>query len=662
MLISVRLVIVSICCFSFVAQGAVYMAIDSLSGPITTNEIASFKNYMATQVPPETPWGDLNGTGHNAWCDFWGGTDLEAMSMMYEATGDIAILNKLVSWVDVCVSQRNDLLPASMGGQRVGWDGVIDKTWVPENLSGTPMAGCEPGDTAAHIAYCIKLILQHPSIWNTTIPDGNPYGYGVTYLARAKTYLAKCDEANDDYLVKWFVVPGSNLIRDPSDSRWKGQSVAINRQAMFFRGFARLAECHELLGDSPSRVAQYDAIANAAVNECLSGMEHAQIVNSDTVYTWGYYPWSTTFNESTGHAQYDVFGIYAAFNRKGNVYGISRAEVNPIAETLIDLIDLGNGHYAGNVDGTGTSTSYITDGWLTVADWDPRAYDTGAAADLASTRYRTTPSMEATILWMKNRRYQQFSVDASPASQTVTSGSSKTFTVTLAPLGGFAGTVNFSASGLPTGATATFNHSAVNLATIPSATTNVTVTIATGASTPAGSYTITLTGTSGTVSHSDAVTLVVANYTVDVLPVSQTVVAGNDATYTATVGSVNGFGGTVSFSVNGLPAGATASFSPSSVSGSGSSTLTVVTASSTPAGTNTLTITGTSGVLSHSDTATLIVTPAVVASLNLALNKTATASSTWSSSYSAAMALDGSDASRWSAASGQTNNQWVLID
>jgi len=49
--------------FSIIKASGVSMAIDSLSGAVTTNEIASFKSYMATQTPPATPWGDLNGTG-----------------------------------------------------------------------------------------------------------------------------------------------------------------------------------------------------------------------------------------------------------------------------------------------------------------------------------------------------------------------------------------------------------------------------------------------------------------------------------------------------------------------------------------------------------------------------------------------------------------------
>ena len=50
------------------------------------------------------------------------------------------------------------------------------------------------------------------------------------------------------------------------------------------------------------------------------------------------------------------------------------------------------------------------------------------------------------------------------------------------------------------------------------------------------------------------------------------------------------------------------------------------------------------------------------AATNLALNRPATASSTWSATYDPPKAVDGSDTTRWSAASGQWTNQWVRID
>jgi len=103
---------------------------------------------------------------------------------------------------------------------------------------------------------------------------------------------------------------------------------------------------------------------------------------------------------------------------------------------------------------------------------------------------------------------------------------------------------------------------------------------------------------------------------------SQTVTAGGTGSYTATVGAVNGFTGTVTLSASGLPAGTTASFNPNAVNGAGTSSVSLVTTGSTPAGTYTVTITGTSGALQHSGTVTLVVNAAVTGtggqSVNLA--------------------------------------------
>ena len=46
------------------------------------------------------------------------------------------------------------------------------------------------------------------------------------------------------------------------------------------------------------------------------------------------------------------------------------------------------------------------------------------------------------------------------------------------------------------------------------------------------------------------------------MPASRTIVQGKSTTYTATMTTKTGFSGTVAFSVTGLPAGATATFSP----------------------------------------------------------------------------------------------------
>src|SRR3989440_1497330 len=64
----------------------------------------------------------------------------------------------------------------------------------------------------------------------------------------------------------------------------------------------------------------------------------------------------------------------------------------------------------------------------------------------------------------------------------------------------------------------------------------------------------------------------------------------------------------MTLSASGLPAGATASFNPSTVTAGGSSTLTIGTTSSTPAGSYTLTVSGTGASATHSTSVSLTVT------------------------------------------------------
>jgi hypothetical protein len=105
---------------------------------------------------------------------------------------------------------------------------------------------------------------------------------------------------------------------------------------------------------------------------------------------------------------------------------------------------------------------------------------------------------------------------------------------------------------------------------------------------------------------------IASDFSISATPSSQGVSPGVSTTYTVNVGSLGGFSGTVGLSVSGLPAGATASFNPSSVNGSGSSTLTVNTGSTTPGGTYSLMIGGTSGSTMHTASVSLAVNVAGV--------------------------------------------------
>jgi len=492
---------------------------------------------MQSQTPPPTPWGALTGTGHNAWADGDGGRDLEAMGDMFIVSSNMTILNLMISWADTCASERNDLMAATNGGQRVMWTGLIDKVWCPNwptdtNDDQSQYCGCETEDVIGHMAFCAKLILQNPGIWNLTVPDGDPYGYGATYLQRATNYLATSDAANNEYFLKWFIQPGTGLIVAPTNAAWVAldENVnAINRQMMFTSGFQRLAEAHELLNDNPTLAAEYNAIVQTNINVCLSGMIHFDpyTTNGQPVYDWGYYPTSDAPEATEIHAEYDMIGVWRAFNNPS--YGLTLAPLVPFANTMADVIYLGTNTFAGNVDGTGGTQSPIYSGWLWTADWNPQVYNIVAGAAYTNGWYTGSPDIDAAILFMKNRRYLEFAVTPATSSQSVDAGSVGTYPLAISPMGGFSNTVSLAVNGLPANTTASFTATAVNCGALNVCSSNVTLSVQTSSSTPAGNYVLSIVSSSGAVSHTNTVSLAVGSFSTSPITWGTNVTISGDA-------------------------------------------------------------------------------------------------------------------------------------
>jgi hypothetical protein len=103
------------------------------------------------------------------------------------------------------------------------------------------------------------------------------------------------------------------------------------------------------------------------------------------------------------------------------------------------------------------------------------------------------------------------------------------------------------------------------------------------------------------------VTLIVSSFSISASPSSRTVTRGNSTSYTVSVAAINGFNGAVTFRVRGLPSNSSASFSPSSVTGQGTSTMTISTSGATSTGTFSLRIRGSSGVVTRIATVQLVV-------------------------------------------------------
>ncbi|MFE9693454.1 M4 family metallopeptidase, partial [Micromonospora sp. NPDC005806] len=152
------------------------------------------------------------------------------------------------------------------------------------------------------------------------------------------------------------------------------------------------------------------------------------------------------------------------------VTGIGRAKAEKIWFRALDVYFTSN-------------TSYVN---TTTPSNTARAYSLKAATDLygsCSTEYKTVQAAWTAVNVAGSdapcgSTGNDFSVSLSPTSGSVTAGGSVTTTVATATTSGTAQTVTFSASGLPTGATASFNPASVTSGG------SSTLTITTSTSTP----------------------------------------------------------------------------------------------------------------------------------------------------------------------------------
>ena len=233
-----------------------------------------------------------------------------------------------------------------------------------------------------------------------------------------------------------------------------------------------------------------------------------------------------------------------------------------------------------------------------------------------------------------------------PTSQTATPGGSVVYDLTLTPRNGFTGTVTLLSFGVPPGSSV-FSPAQLSFSGTSPAQT-ATLTLNTSTTAKAKTYFPLITTFSSNRLHDfqGMLTLSISggpDFTLSATPASETVVPGGTTSYTVTIGAQNGFTGTVALSVSGLPAGASASFNPTSISGAGSSTLTVTTTSSTPPGSYTLTNTGTGSSLSHSASVVLTVSqtpPQAPSNLVATATSSSAISLTWTASLTSGVTYD----------------------
>jgi len=108
-----------------------------------------------------------------------------------------------------------------------------------------------------------------------------------------------------------------------------------------------------------------------------------------------------------------------------------------------------------------------------------------------------------------------------------------------------------------------------------------------------------------------------ASFILSASPVSVSVAQGSSGTSTITSSVTGGFDAAIALTASGQPTGVTVSFSPTSITGAGTSTMTMTVAASTVPGTYSIMVTGTSGSITETTSVSLTVTATGIGAVTL---------------------------------------------
>jgi len=374
---------------------------EGVDGDVTTNEYQSFIDKLNYLPPPPT-----NNIG-NLMVDEKDGARLHGMQTFYAFTHDRRDLDMAIVWSDSFLHARND--PTN---GRVLWTGKRELCWPNKDPHDTGQAlysGTENGDVIEHIVNTARLILENPAVWNETAPP-DTFGFGATYLERAKTYVRECQRSAETTIVPWYVrqtKDGYRLIHPDSKIYYKycesSGPVPWNQQQSIVGGLLRLAQCHRLLNDGATNIAYYEKItADAAAWFFASALPVS--AHNRVCYQWTYVATRdlADWPEVTTESDYDMF-IFRAFQAN---LGPTRQQMQRLINTARFVMYLGTNRIAGKVNGTRTAErherQFLNFEWIEMSVLDRGFYHLVVDTVLTSHEYYDNIAVEAAVLSAKH--------------------------------------------------------------------------------------------------------------------------------------------------------------------------------------------------------------------------------------------------------------------
>ncbi len=198
----------------------------------------------------------------------------------------------------------------------------------------------------------------------------------------------------------------------------------------------------------------------------------------------------------------------------------------------------------GGAGGTFSSASVITDSLGKASALYTTPNNSGTVTVTASVSGLTPVK----FLEVVTTTMQGFTLSAAPSTLSVGQGGSVPTTITVNPTGGFTGSVDLTASGLPSGVTAVFSAT--------STTSTSALTLMASSTATSGPATVTITGTSGALTQTTTITLTVVegSYSLSAGPANPASIrAGGTATAPITLASANNYAGSVTLMCSIMP-------------------------------------------------------------------------------------------------------------
>jgi hypothetical protein len=214
----------------------------------------------------------------------------------------------------------------------------------------------------------------------------------------------------------YFIDPATLLISRPSTSQGYLSSFhnvnAWNVQFMLLNAYWQLAQCHEILGDSPDLVAMYRTIVQNSTDMFVQNALPRTAPDGAAVYDWGYGNFGDVRGRLTGeqigvHASYDIWGLARSYST-GDTAATAQ-QMQTYADTVVHEMTL-------SIDSSGAATyasyndrccstqtyNYLPYGFIFLTPYNTDIYRPAANADINSRRQRSDPGLTAGILWAKH--------------------------------------------------------------------------------------------------------------------------------------------------------------------------------------------------------------------------------------------------------------------